>query len=833
MTNNSNDHLLAKKLLLDFKFFAKEQLKIRSKSGMIIPFELNKAQLYLLSRVQEQLKRTGKIRIAVLKGRQQGLSTFIGGYLYHQTLLKPGTLTFIFAHDADGSGSLYQMVKTFHGDGTYKDLIPALGTSSQKELSFPGLKSSYRVGTAGTQGLGRSKTIQQLHWSEVAYSPNCDEHAMGIMQAVPDLPGTAIFLESTSNGQGDYFHRTCMQALSGQGDMELVFIPWYWQEEYKRVSSEKMELTPYEQTLMELFEKDGLTLEHLEWRRNKIQMDFHGQDFLFKREYPFTPEEAFESTDTDAFIKSHLVRKAINTPLQNTSAPLIFGVDPARLGGDKFRICHRRGRNVTRLVSLPPSDLETAKHNLIREIEKYKPAIVNIDCGGLGVALYDMLRSSGYSGIVRKVDFGGSSSNPDRYKNKRAEMYANAKEWLEDEPCSISLDAKTADMLQSELSVVKPRWANNSQLLMEPKEEIKKKLGYSPDAADSFCFIGQTLISTPSGNKRIDSLRVGDFVNTPFGKTKIAKLWVSTANSITTVKFNNGAQLAGKGEHKIFVWGAGHCRLDMLSMTNVIESEKGYLKWIPLRVLSTMVKDIEFKPLVDTISLGGKMRMRDFYIAAFGQTILALSRKAIIYTIWTATGAIMNYPILALLRLKSICDSICLNVLPMGKCALLQPKHLNLQPCGIRPLKENCGIRKMERTLGKKDYQLKRTAHYAMRNTKPIIKTNQSSVLHPANKKYRFLDILIPHALVNIVEKILWRIGIERQLIVPVDAQTSIEQSVTYNLTLERHNVYYANGVLVYNCLTFAQPVASTATAESMTYTNKVVTKQWSWNPLW
>lgn len=41
-------------------------------------------------------------------------------------------------------------------------------------------------------------------------------------------------------------------------------------------------------------------------------------------------------------------------------------------------------------------------------------------------------------------------------------------------------------MLQSELAIVKPRWINNSQLLMMPKEDIKKELGYSPDSADAF-----------------------------------------------------------------------------------------------------------------------------------------------------------------------------------------------------------------------------------------------------------------------------------------------------------------------------------------------------------
>lgn len=477
---------VSERLTQDFPFFAAEQLKIRDKSGQLITFKLNKAQKHIQSRVESQLKTKGKIRLAVLKGRQQGLSTYIGGYLYHKTIANPGTLTFIFAHDADGSQSLYQMVRTFYADGVYDDLKPTLGTSSAKELSFTALRSSYRVGTAGTTGLGRSKTIQQLHWSEVAYSPNCEDHAKGIMQAVPDMDGTAIFLESTSNGQGDFFHRTCMQALSGEGDFELVFIPWYWQEEYTRPKADDWQMLPEEHDLYNSFKKDGLTEEHLAWRRHKILSDFHGQSALFKREYPFTPSEAFEADDDESFIKAHMVRRARDAQPIYTDAPLIFGVDPARLGGDRFRICHRKGRNVTKLYSLPATDLETSIGKLKQEIEKYKPAIVNIDCGGLGVGVYDRLRADGYGHTVRKVDFGGSAVNADRYRNKRAEMYAHARDWLLDEPCAITLDAKTGDQLQSELAVVKPRWINNSQLLMMPKEDIKKELSFSPDSADAF-----------------------------------------------------------------------------------------------------------------------------------------------------------------------------------------------------------------------------------------------------------------------------------------------------------------------------------------------------------
>jgi hypothetical protein len=62
---------------------------------------------------------------------------------------------------------------------------------------------------------------------------------------------------------------------------------------------------------------------------------------------------------------------------------------------------------------------------------------------------------------------------------------------------SIERYTDSHDMLQSELAVVKPKWINNSQLLMQPKEEIKKELGYSPDSADAFVLtFAQAIAST-------------------------------------------------------------------------------------------------------------------------------------------------------------------------------------------------------------------------------------------------------------------------------------------------------------------------------------------------
>ena len=70
---------IRKRLYEDFGFYAKHALKIRTKEGEVKPFTLNEAQLRLLEAVTQQIESEGKVRVVILKARQMGLSTLVGG----------------------------------------------------------------------------------------------------------------------------------------------------------------------------------------------------------------------------------------------------------------------------------------------------------------------------------------------------------------------------------------------------------------------------------------------------------------------------------------------------------------------------------------------------------------------------------------------------------------------------------------------------------------------------------------------------------------------------------------------------------------------------------
>lgn len=184
------------------------------------------------------------------------------------------------------------------------------------------------------------------------------------------------------------------------------------------------------------------------------------------------------------------VRKAMDTKLENSATdnvPLIIGVDVARFGDDKTAIARRQGRKIFN-VSTHSNLSVTAVANLVKNIiHEEHPALVNIDVGGLGAGVYDILVQDGYMEIVRAVNFGENAQEAERFCNRRAEMWARVRDWLTAElPVSI-VDCKG---VAEDLTAPMKSYDKLGRLLLEKKADIKKRIGRSTDVGDAIalCF---------------------------------------------------------------------------------------------------------------------------------------------------------------------------------------------------------------------------------------------------------------------------------------------------------------------------------------------------------
>ncbi len=475
------DKIILQKLKSDFIHYASKCLKIRTKSGSVEPFTLNKAQLHIHEQLELQKGQTGKVRALVLKGRQQGVSTLIGGRFYHRVSWHKGTQAFILTHALDATQNLYKMAQRYY-ENTPVVVKPEVSTSNAKELIFGILDSGYKLGTAENKAVGRSATIQLLHGSEVAFWANASEHAKGIMQAVPSEPGTEIILESTANGLGNFFHQQWQQAEAGLSDFRAIFVPWFWQDEYARSVDNEFSITSEESELARYY---NLTPEQLSWRRYKIaELSVTGQDGekAFRQEYPCTPDEAFVTTGEDTYIQPDIVMRARKCNAEPVGR-LVIGVDPARFGDDRTCIIRRRGRVAYDLQSYSKKDTMEVVGLCHRILEEEKPDKMFIDIGGLGAGIVDRLFELGYRSIVVGVNAGSRPLNAKIFSNKRAEMWGSLLEWLRDEPCQVPDN----DPLHSDICGIRYKIDSNSRLVMEKKEDMKKRGIRSPDSADAIC----------------------------------------------------------------------------------------------------------------------------------------------------------------------------------------------------------------------------------------------------------------------------------------------------------------------------------------------------------
>lgn len=471
------------RLRADLPLYADQCLRIRTKAATIAPLQFNRAQLHVHQRLEEQRARTGgKVRALLLKARQQGFSTYVGARFYHRTSMQRGIRAFILTHEQEASETLFQIVDRFHRLSPAK---PVASRSNVRELQFGRLDSGYEVGSAGTQAVGRSKTLQLLHGSEVAFWKNAAAHFAGVVQTIPDLPGTEIILESTGNGPSGEFYDRWGQAIRGIGDYEAIFVPWFWSDEYRRAVDPEFSLDAEEEAYAAAH---GLDAEQMAWRRAKLAE--LKDPLLFMQEYPATHEEAFQATGRDSFISTASVLAARKADIEGIG-PLILGVDPKREGNDRFSIAWRKGRKVLKVESDPaPTENVRSASKLKDIIDTDKPARVFMDVGGNGGGIFDILKSWGepYASIVKLVNFGSAAlapveTMPDGTKRpgpklRRDEMWANSKAWLEDEG---GADIPDLDSLQADATAPGRSYDMNQRLMLESKAH----LAVSPDEWDA------------------------------------------------------------------------------------------------------------------------------------------------------------------------------------------------------------------------------------------------------------------------------------------------------------------------------------------------------------
>ena len=276
-------------------------------------------------------------------------------------------------------------------------------------------------------------------------------------------------------------------------------------------------------------------------------------------------------------------------------------------------------------------------------------------------------------------------------------------------------------------------WKNGTTALVFSSKEPDQLRGPQYD----LCFIAGTMITTPEGERPIETIRIGDYVLTRKGKRKV----IATSNRLADVgkvKFSNGAELVATPQHPV---------LQLHGWTRIQELKRGAIVCAGTKILTDISSPIKTERC--STDIGG-----------FGNSTTEQYQKATKSTIKTKITEIMTSTILNFYRQSDT-----------------------------------------EKRIARKLNLLWLNAKYAVKNlldvsTVPLYASSASGGGLKINvNQTEFVRYAVRHSTPESPNE-----ARETSVASVVSTWEDAGQAVVYNLTVEDQHEYIANGIIVHNC---------------------------------
>lgn len=350
----------------DVWWLIERYIKIDTKEGDIVAFELNDAQIALYKELCLQRRRGERMRINILKARQLGMSTFIAALYIILTLLVPGQRAVVVADIAENAKKIFEKYQFMYQSlpEWIKDVIPLKADNAHElVVAYGARKSSIRVVTVGDHA-GRGTTCQYLHLSEVAFWKDIKSVIKSLNQTVSTKNAYSIIIyETTANGVNEY-KNMYDNAVGGNSSFKAVFYPWFLDRDY-RMDYNGFKLMPHEEKLVKELHLD---LQQIAWYRFKLN-EMEGDLNSLKQEYPSTPLEAFITTGSSLFPMDLVLKR--KSEILNKKFPRYEFV------WDKKKVSEQG--DVITLVNPHLMENQIGLITIFEEVKNGHPYIVNVD----------------------------------------------------------------------------------------------------------------------------------------------------------------------------------------------------------------------------------------------------------------------------------------------------------------------------------------------------------------------------------------------------------------------------------------------------------------------
>lgn len=246
------------------------------------------------------------------------------------------------------------------------------------------------------------------------------------------------------------------------------------------------------------------------WAREQIKSYGRDNPWVLVNVFGQFPPSSF-----NALIGPEEVDKAINRRYKEpdfSAFPRVLGIDVARYGDDSSIIFPRQGLQAfTPMQYRGISGTEGAEITARKWNDWDVDGVFIDDSGGFGSSWVDNLIRLGKSPIP--IHFSSKASS-DKYYNKRTEMAFECVEWIKRGGAIPNIPELTKALVSTSYEF------KGEQLLLEPKEEIKKRLNFSPDHMDALCL---TFAAPLEKENRSPYTMAGRHTNeyNPFSREKI------------------------------------------------------------------------------------------------------------------------------------------------------------------------------------------------------------------------------------------------------------------------------------------------------------------------
>lgn len=287
--------------------------KIRNKAGELVVFKRNRAQAHYAQNLHT--------RNLVLKSRQLGFTTDESIDSLDDTLFVANIDALMIAHNLEAGTSIFDKKIVLAWDKIPASIKRLWGVDSKtsKTIKFDHGKDSHGVekgfSSIAVDTSGRSGTYRRVHVTELAdiskkFPKKIPDIIEGTIPAVP-LDGR-IDIESTSQGAAGEFYDMFIYAWEWAKDhLGQQLNPYQWKAHFYNWTWDDEEMGKIKDviTFESMEEGDKFKVYARKHNLSELQITYYYQKWLslnrkwnaLKREYPTTPEEAFEAIAEGTF----------------------------------------------------------------------------------------------------------------------------------------------------------------------------------------------------------------------------------------------------------------------------------------------------------------------------------------------------------------------------------------------------------------------------------------------------------------------------------------------------------------------------------------------------